>query len=502
MTVASSTNRVSHLGNGSTTVFPFNIAFFAASDLQVYVGGVLQTLGTDYTLSGTAPYLSGSNVTFTVAPGASVPIVLVRVVPYTQLLDLVQNDSLPPEDLERRLDANVMMVQQIVEQQGRSFVIPVTDVTGTNVTLPNAAARANQALIFDGSGNVTIGALANAVISSAMQPVASAATISAARSAMGIVGRNKIINGKMDIYQRGSSFANPANAYTLDRWNYGTAGTTGVVTVSAQSDVPSSNEFQTSLRVLVTTADTTQDAGDVAAIWQRIEGTNARDLIGKTFTLSFWVRSAKTGIHCAYFKNSGLDRTYVMEYTVNTANTWEYKTVTVTGGLITAGTWNWTAGAGLEMGFTLMAGSSNRTSANAWQTGNFLATNNQVNVLDTVNNIFAITGVQLEEGSVATPFEHRLLGQELVLCQRYYETGFAIMETYGLLNGVLSMTPYFKAAKRTNPTVTVADNGSVWMTGAFSVPSVSADSFRLTRSKDGTSGHFIMSASWTANAEL
>ncbi len=222
MTVASSTSRISHTGNGSTTVFPFGLIFFAAADLQVYVGGVLQTLGTNYTLSGTAPYLTGSNVTFTVAPGNGVPVVFIRVVPYTQTLDLVQNDALPPEDLERRLDVNVMMSQQLLEQIGRAFVIPVTDVTGTTVTLPNAASRANQALTFDGSGNVTVGALANAVISSAMQPVASAVSLDSAKTLMGITSgmQNMFRNSFMEVAQRGTSGTITAGVgtYTLDGW--------------------------------------------------------------------------------------------------------------------------------------------------------------------------------------------------------------------------------------------------------------------------------------------
>lgn len=232
--------------------------------------------------------------------------------------------------------------------------------------------------------------------------------------------KNKIINGAMDIAQRGTSFAAiGTGAYSLDRWGFGNTSA-AVATVSQQADFPSDNEFQNSFRVAVTTADTSIAAGDFMQVWQRIEGFNVRDLIGKTFTLSFRVRSSNTGIHCVSFKNSSADRTYVAEYTVNAANTWETKSVTVAGGLITTGTWNWTNGYGIEVSWQLASGTTFQTTAGAWQTGNFLATSSQVNCLDTVGNIFAITGVQLEVGAVATSFEHRPYGAELALCQRYF----------------------------------------------------------------------------------
>lgn len=233
-------------------------------------------------------------------------------------------------------------------------------------------------------------------------------------------GRNKIINGKMEIAQRGTSFAAIASGtYTLDRFQWQQAGT-GVVTVSQQADVPSSNEFQNSLRVAVTTADTSIAAGDIYAVRHVVEGYNVRDLIGKTLTLSFWVRSSKTGTHCVSLVNSVGNRSFVAEYTVNAANTWESKSITINGGLITAGTWDWTNGIGISLWFVLAAGTTWQTTAGAWQTGSFYATSNQVNCLDSTSNIFAITGVQLEVGSVATPFEHRPIGAELALCQRYF----------------------------------------------------------------------------------
>jgi hypothetical protein len=234
------------------------------------------------------------------------------------------------------------------------------------------------------------------------------------------MGKNKIINGKMDIAQRGTSFPAIADgAYSLDRFKHEYV-TSGVTTASQQADVPSSNEFQNSLRIAVTTADAAVAAGDIYILTQFIEGYNVRDLIGRTFTLSFWVRSSKTGTHCVAFANDGSNRSYVAEYSINAANTWEIKTIPVPGGLITAGTWNWTNGAGLKVRFALMVGSTFQATAGAWQTGNFSATSNQVNCLDTIGNIFAITGVQLERGAVDTPFEHRPFGVELGLCQRYF----------------------------------------------------------------------------------
>ena len=241
--------------------------------------------------------------------------------------------------------------------------------------------------------------------------------------------RNKLMNGKMDIAQRGGSLAGViSSAYLIDRWFY-VVTTSAAVTISQQADAPSGGEFQYSNRIAVTTADASIAAGGVASLQQRIEGFNARDLVGKTFTLSFWVRSSKTGQHCVSFANGVGDRTYVAEYTISAANTWEFKTVTVAGGLTSAGTWDFTTGLGLRVAFALAAGSTYQTTAGAWQTGNFIGTTNQVNCLDTVGNIFAITGVQLEVGTVATPFEHRTIGSELSLCQRYHQR-FSVSEQH------------------------------------------------------------------------
>lgn len=233
--------------------------------------------------------------------------------------------------------------------------------------------------------------------------------------------RNKIINGKMEIAQRGTSFpALPAGAYyTVDRFGW-YSPTPAVVTISQQTDVPSTAEFKNSLRLAVTTANASIASADAAHLFQGVEGSNVRDLVGRTFTISFWVRSSKVGTHCVFLFNEAADRSYVSEYTINSANTWEKKSITISGGLPQDGGWNWNNGVGFFLGWGLDSGADKKTTPGEWKVGTFTGTTNQVNCLDAVGNIFAITGVQLEVGSVATPFEHRPYGMELALCQRYY----------------------------------------------------------------------------------
>jgi hypothetical protein len=267
--------------------------------------------------------------------------------------------------------------------------------------------------------------------------------------------RNRIINGGMDIAQRGTSFAAISTAtYSMDRWQWAQNGAMAC-TVSQSTDVPN-NTFQSSYKVDVTTIDSSIAAGDYAIVSQSIEGYNVRDLIGTTFTLSFWVKSPKTGVHCVSFRNIVVDRAFVKEYTIVAANTWEYKTLTISGGLITAGTWNWTNGTGLNVVFALANGSTYQTTADAWQTGNFHSTANQVNVMDNTANDFFITAVQLEPGAVATPFERRIFGQELALCQRYFQLGNMKFWGYNISGANMGQRVSFNTQMRVGPSVTTS----------------------------------------------
>lgn len=274
--------------------------------------------------------------------------------------------------------------------------------------------------------------------------------------------KNRIINGGMDFSQRGASFAAiAAGAYSLDRWRIGYNGSM-VTTVTQDTVLPNTgplpnNEFQNCLKVAVTTADTSITGSDSYVIEQSIEGYNIRDLINKTFTVSFWVRSTVTGTYCVSVRNSGYDKSIISTYTINAADTWEYKTITLYGGLITTGTWNWTNGIGLTLGFALACGPTYQAAANTWQSGNYIATSAQVNAMSSTSNVFALTGVQLEKGEVATSYEHRLIGTELALCQRYYEI-FSIyggsyaagVSTYVAGNG------FYRVTKRSTPTISLS----------------------------------------------
>lgn len=299
--------------------------------------------------------------------------------------------------------------------------------------------------------------------------------------------RNRIINGDMRLAQRGTSFVLPTSPlYTLDRWRLIRQGTmSGTITQS--TDVPANNTFQNSWRMNLTATDTSLTSTDQFSIGQRIEGFNVRDLIGTTFTLSFWVKSAKTGTHCVAFRNSTPDRSHVKEYTVTTANTWEYKSVTVTGGLITAGTWSWTSGIGLEVVFTLASSSTFHTTANAWNTGNFVATSSQVNLGDTIGNDFFLTGVQLEVGAVATPFERRSFDLELELGSRYFQ----IVTYYGGAYTSLDtcyFTPEGFNRLRANPTISVSVDGFQFFNNTTwtNINSASGASYTVYTSPIGT----------------
>ena len=241
-------------------------------------------------------------------------------------------------------------------------------------------------------------------------------------------GNNLIINGSMRIAQRGTSFAAvAANAYTIDRWFYNKGGTM-VHTITQDTDVPTVAQagvlLTNSLRLNLTVADTAIAAGDFTHISQIIEGYNFQRIAQRAFTASFWVKATTAGVYSISFRNSGLDRSYVSNFTISASATWEYKTIAVSASP-SAGTWNYTNTAGIYVGIVLAVGTTYHTTAGAWQTGSFLGTATNINGVNTGATDFRITGLQVEAGSVATQFEVDTVADEFARCQRYYWKSFA-----------------------------------------------------------------------------
>jgi len=250
-----------------------------------------------------------------------------------------------------------------------------------------------------------------------------------------MMGKNRIINGDMRIDQRNAGAAVTATGlFPVDRFPV-THSSDGAF--SAQQDSSAPAGFNNSVKFTVTTADASIGATQILLLRQFIEGNNIADLgwgtaNAKTVTLSFWVRSSVTGTFGGSIGNNANDRYYSYSYSISSADTWEYKTVTIAGD--TSGTWLTDTGIGIRVYFSLTAGADRVQAAGSWQTtGGFIAgSTGQVQLLETLNATWYITGVQLEVGSVATPFERRPFGAELALCQRYYyksavETGSKVL---------------------------------------------------------------------------
>ena len=279
--------------------------------------------------------------------------------------------------------------------------------------------------------------------------------------------KNRLINGAMMVDQRNAGSAvtvNNVGIFSADRWaNVARATGGGVYSAQQVSDAPTG--FSNSLKFTVTTVDTSLGTTDYYFSWQKIEGFNTADLIfgtanAKAVTLSFWVKSNITGQFSAFLANATEVYNQPFAYTVNAANTWEFKTITFTGA--TAGTWvGATNGVGLIVGFALANGTSLQGTSGVWTTSSVYGATGDVNWMATLSNTFQVTGVQLEKGSTATSFDYRPYGTELALCQRYYWKGILpIMRNWTGSTIAVSSSIGFPVTMRATPSIGV-DTGAV-----------------------------------------
>jgi hypothetical protein len=240
----------------------------------------------------------------------------------------------------------------------------------------------------------------------------------------GFAFRNRIINGAMVISQRnaGAAVNNGAgnNTYVVDRFSmFGTEA----AKISGQQSTTAPTGFVNSW-LITSLAATTATSAQAYGVRHIIEGTNISDLgwgsaSAKAVTISFWVRSSITGTYAlALFNRDAPNRSYVANYTIDSANTFEYKTITIPGD--TSGTWLTTNGQGIQVWWDLGSGSNFNETAENWVGSLKARTSGSANWVGTNGATFYITGVQLEKGSTATSFDYRPYGTELALCQRYY----------------------------------------------------------------------------------
>jgi len=343
----------------------------------------------------------------------------------------------------------------------------IVPATGTNVAIGTATGTVTLAGTTSGtfSGNLTSGSLSGITSVSTSNLTVNG---NAYPSAGPLSNRNLVINGAMQVAQRGTSVtaqnASNEDYSTVDRFGLQMdASASGAVTFSQSTTVPSGNGFTNSVKMVVSTANASPSSGHVWRLYTKLE---AQDIANSGWdytstssylTLSFWARSSLSGTYCINLTapDVATNWKYISEYTL-TADTWKKVTITVPGHA--SNVFNNDNDIGLEINWIFLAGSlQDDGTADSWLDQDDESTTNQVNWMATVSNEFYITGVQLEVGTVATPFEHRSYGEELALCRRYCEIWPASNTFYsspgaGYASLYRSWIP-FKVEKRTTPAV-------------------------------------------------
>lgn len=331
--------------------------------------------------------------------------------------------------------------------------------------------------------------------------------VAAPANSMGF--RNRIINGDMRVAQRGASFSGFSDgAYTLDRWFANFSGG-GVYSVAQSSDAPAG--FTNSTLITVTTADGSIGSSDYYIFTQRIEGYNVADLAygsasAAPITVSFWVKSSVTGTYAvSLLAYNASYRNYVSTVTINVANTWEYKSFSISGD--TASVIRTNSNWGLALAFDFGCGSVYNTTAGSWGAGERYGTSGSTKLISTSGATFYITGVQLEAGSVASPFERRDYGRELMMCQRYCQVlgGDSAYERFAdgvnRSSTIAGACTWLQQQMRAIPTVSFssANHFQTWNgTGTATVTGIAADQ----SSRNVVNIDYTVSSGLTTNAAI
>ena len=464
--------------NGSGTTFTLSETPASANTVMVAIDGVVQTPPSNYSISGTTLILTS-------APAASANVT-VRHLGFrtTATVTALSASSVTATELASGSVTNAKLAGSITSDK-------ISTVNGSSLL-------ANTIPVNTVSGNVIV---ANTVSNSAFTTGSVENYLRANTLDFGM--RNRIINGAMRIDQRNSGAAiTPTDGqYSVDRWTCRLAQS-AKYTAQQDSSANTVAGFTSSLKITSTSAYSV-GSSDFFIFRQLIEGNNVADLrwgtaSARTVTLSFWVRSSLTGQFGGSLQNNAADRSYPFTYTIVAANTWEQKNITVPGD--TTGTWLKDTGIGIKVNFGIGNGSTYSGTAGAWASANYHSATGDTSVVGTNGATWYVTGVQLEEGSQATPFEYRQYTNELQLCQRYhYRENVFQSGTVGYFNAYYGGTNAIRPSStiptmRTSPTVTFANAasgieyyayGGYWVTTSFVSAAYGTNTIFIYTASDG-----------------
>ena len=344
------------------------------------------------------------------------------------------------------------------------------------------------------------------------------ADLAGSADAGGLTGRNLLINGAMQVNQRGTETSSDGNDAVADRFLIFRGGTDARFTLSTDTDVPSGQGFTKSAKIDVTTADASFAAGDLIGFRQQIEGQNVQHLKkgtsnAESLTLSFHIKSSITGTYILELYDFDNTRQISKSYTVSSANTWEKKTITFPAD--TTGAFDNDNNRSLLVHWWLGAGSSYQSGTLNTSWASVTTANRvvgQVNAINSTDNNIYITGCQLEIGQKATPFEHLSFGDELAKCQRYYyESGGTDVNDWGQkgyqqADNYSANTLQHPVAMRAAPTGTQVGSFILSNCNAPSIIGTSTIAYQWQMQKNSSTGPWSMysnsSGKFTFDAEL
>lgn len=362
---------------------------------------------------------------------------------------------------------------RLIDLFGNPLTADPTKLYGNLTVNPNGTVQIGTGLVLPDGTNVTAAAL----------------------------GRNRVINGDMVIWQRATTITGTLSGYqTVDRFGCSTQTGSGH-NAALSTDAPVGFAYSWKFTVGTGAAPA---AGAFQGVWHNIEGFNVADFNYGTANsaygvLSFWVKASVAGTYALSFMNGTLARNYIATYTISNANTWQQCFVVVPGDV--TGTWTNTNTTGLSICWDLGCGSNSQTAGGVWATGQMYGTPTSTKLISTSGATFQLTGVQFEKGQVARPFERNLYSQQLVNCWRYYQGSILLFQSgYGASSANWTWTFTYPVTMRATPTAAIT--GASYSNGSGLVINNVASNNCTPQFTITATGNGLVNGSMTLNAEL